>query len=216
MENRENKILAQKLGSLQTLPEGYSPNLSSKWELVQAAMEQRNHKARNRKIAAVLFLMIVAGLATWSLSFRHPAIEEAPKTAPIRTRLRIQQPTAPVPQRIQPSSLKPKRITIIKTVNVLPPVAKKDSVFLLPTLVQPPPPSTDTVQQRRDTLRAVAPVARRRPKARIYQRDFEGIATSTDTVNTKTATKSFLKFNPHKAEESSPDWKPALRILQNF
>jgi hypothetical protein len=44
MENWENKILADKLNSLQKLPAGYAPNLSSKWEIVEAGLPNGNKR----------------------------------------------------------------------------------------------------------------------------------------------------------------------------
>ena len=56
MESWENKILADKLNSLQDLPAGYTPNLSAKWEIVEAGLPAGN----KRRLAPIIIRWSVA------------------------------------------------------------------------------------------------------------------------------------------------------------
>lgn len=69
MEMRSNKIIQDKINSVNDLPEGYSPNLNSKWELLQAGLKPVQNKKpvlyyiqRASAVAAMLLLIGGSGL----------------------------------------------------------------------------------------------------------------------------------------------------------
>lgn len=69
MEMRSNKIIQDKINSVNDLPEGYSPNLNSKWELLQAGLKPEQNKKpvlyyiqRASAVAAMLLLIGGSGL----------------------------------------------------------------------------------------------------------------------------------------------------------
>ncbi len=69
MEMRSNKIIQDKINSVNDLPEGYSPNLNSKWELLQAGLKPKQNKKpvmyyiqRASAVAAMLLLIGGSGL----------------------------------------------------------------------------------------------------------------------------------------------------------
>ncbi|HUC81126.1 MAG TPA: hypothetical protein VMR70_09430 [Flavisolibacter sp.] len=77
MEAWENKIIADKLNSLQDLPEGYVPNISSKWEIIQSGM-QTNRKKNYFKWWLGLGLLLFAGVTVWLfLLAKEPVSQEA-------------------------------------------------------------------------------------------------------------------------------------------
>ncbi|MBK7570336.1 MAG: hypothetical protein IPI10_01465 [Bacteroidetes bacterium] len=41
MENKENKLIADKINSLDKLPQGYNPNLDAKWALLQSEEKEQ-------------------------------------------------------------------------------------------------------------------------------------------------------------------------------
>jgi hypothetical protein len=69
MNKPENKIIADKLDSLDTLPEGYQPNINSKWALLEESMnEQRAAGSRmNRRWmnVAASFLFFLGTISLW-------------------------------------------------------------------------------------------------------------------------------------------------------
>ena len=65
----EDNIIAGKLAELNTLPEGYEPNLDSKWALLEAGINKRDTVDKRfmylwMSIAASLFIVCVLGI--WS------------------------------------------------------------------------------------------------------------------------------------------------------
>jgi hypothetical protein len=69
MEMRSNKIIQDKINSVNDLPEGYSPNLNSKWDLLQAGLKPEQNKKpvlyyiqRASAVAAMLLLIGGSGL----------------------------------------------------------------------------------------------------------------------------------------------------------
>ena len=67
MENLENKLIADKINSLDTLPDGYVPNLEAKWALLQS--KEKNEKISFlwgrktwMKIAACLLILLLSGI----------------------------------------------------------------------------------------------------------------------------------------------------------
>jgi hypothetical protein len=69
MEMRSDKIIQDKINSVDDLPEGYSPNLNSKWELLQAGLKPEQNKKpvlyyiqRASAVAAMLLLIGGSGL----------------------------------------------------------------------------------------------------------------------------------------------------------
>lgn len=66
MENRENKIIQNKINSMDQLPEGYEPNLHAKWALLEDSLNEKksavvwvNYKWLG--IAAVLLILFSTG-----------------------------------------------------------------------------------------------------------------------------------------------------------
>jgi hypothetical protein len=69
MEMLSDTIIQDKINSVNDLPEGYTPNLNSKWELLQAGLKPKQNKKtilyylqRASAVAAILFLIGGSGL----------------------------------------------------------------------------------------------------------------------------------------------------------
>ena len=75
MDNREHKIIADKLNGLQELPAGYSPNLASKWEIISQSLSKKDRGNAVKKWRLGLLLLLLLGIATWRF---YPAKEMSP------------------------------------------------------------------------------------------------------------------------------------------
>ena len=42
MKNQADKLISEKLSSLDSLPDGYSPNLDSKWSIIQQSAKKKS------------------------------------------------------------------------------------------------------------------------------------------------------------------------------
>lgn len=54
----EDKIIKQKIDSLEKLPEGYEPNLESKWNLIETGLNEGNKK----KVAIIWYRIAIAAM----------------------------------------------------------------------------------------------------------------------------------------------------------
>src|SRR5687768_10547211 len=74
METMQDKLVREKLNSLDTLPEGYMPSLDSKWELLMAGQPQKQEPKRYLWYAAAAsFLLLLA----FGFLFLKPAEQPA-------------------------------------------------------------------------------------------------------------------------------------------
>ncbi|MES2780358.1 MAG: hypothetical protein V4651_10725 [Bacteroidota bacterium] len=74
MELLENNIVQKKLNSLDTLPDGYTPNLESKWSMLEAGLEGNKKTASPWKpiyAAALILFLGGAALLLQQIKQRH-------------------------------------------------------------------------------------------------------------------------------------------------
>ncbi|MEO6904381.1 MAG: hypothetical protein ABI315_14675 [Bacteroidia bacterium] len=79
MKNKENKQIAEKLDSLNSLPEGYQPDIDSKWALLEDAMEEKaiiGWRIHLRWLAVAASILLISTLAMW-LDGKHHEIKQA-------------------------------------------------------------------------------------------------------------------------------------------
>jgi hypothetical protein len=72
MEILEDKIIRQKINSLDSFPDGYEPNLESKWNVIEAGLDERNKKKMiiswyRIVVAAMLFIIGVGSVLLISI-----------------------------------------------------------------------------------------------------------------------------------------------------
>ncbi len=73
MKNKENKQIAEKLDSLHTLPEGYHPDIESKWALLEEAIGEKVvicWRIHLKWWAVAASILLICTLAVW-LDNRH-------------------------------------------------------------------------------------------------------------------------------------------------
>ena len=76
MEMRSNDILHEKINAVTDLPDGYAPNLASKWELIDAAVNKVETKRKPtlfyvKRISAVAAMLLMIG-GSWLMFVRKP------------------------------------------------------------------------------------------------------------------------------------------------
>ena len=81
MEAMQDKLIREKLNSLDSLPEGYAPSLDSKWELLRAGKPEKKKTPVYfwYAVAASLLLLLSFGLIFWQIE--TPVTENVPEKA---------------------------------------------------------------------------------------------------------------------------------------
>lgn len=74
MEMLEDNIVQSKLNSLDTLPEGYTPNLESKWSMLEAGLEGNAKRTVAWKPIAAAAVVLILGGATLLLQQLKPKV----------------------------------------------------------------------------------------------------------------------------------------------
>lgn len=215
MEAWENKLIADKLNSLQDLPEGYAPNIASKWEIIQSGLQSNRRRIHAGWWIAFCFILIT-GLMIWIFSEKEPThqvtnITEQNQTVPaptIRTQPLVQ------PTKTPPTLKEKERKEMAKTQEV------SGRPKFKPAIIQSSiRPADSVIQIRTDTINISAPFAELKTpkqKRKTFQKDFEGFASRTDTVQQKTASKG-LQFKWRSPEEKTmSSEEPKFRLIQKF
>ena len=223
MESWENKTIADKLNGLQELPDGYSPNIASKWEIVQAGLSGKKKASFKRLWLLCLLALLIAFVTIWSLD----SLGKPDKQKSIRVAEQTNQPVNKKQlTRIKPETVPTEnhvKIEVINTQRTKPSNSHQhsgDTAAIAPDKIAPVLVSFDSVIHiQTDTVRSFLPIATLKPKPRLktYQKDFEGLLTNIDTGQVKTAKKGLqIKFSPQYNRDFPPERQPSLRLTQNF
>src|SRR5688572_16512448 len=107
MEAMQDKEIREKLNSLNTLPEGYSPSLDSKWELLCAGkpIKKRTSLSFWYAAAASFLLLLSASLIFWQTEKHAPEVTIAKQEIPVsKTNPKVQEYYRPEPnsKKIEP------------------------------------------------------------------------------------------------------------------
>jgi|GEM_PF-3296821 len=216
MERWENNIIADKLNSLQDLPDGYAPNIASKWELIQAGLDGKKKRSKRGWFAGVsiLALLIVCG----TIYFSKPA--EPIRQTPIVENSRMPLPSrqvVPVIERNEQTTTTAERINPITKKHY-----QKPKKLTLPReqapVIQPTSLPIDTIIKIRvDTSKVLIPIAdlKTKPKKKVFQKDFEGFTTTSDSSHHKTAKGFQIQWRSSRDKEATID-QPRIRLTQNF
>lgn len=183
MEDMENKLIASKLSELDTLPEGYKPNLNSKWELIEASMEgERKNRFVMYRVAAVITGIILLGYLFMPRLNVQPA-----------TQSKVQQKTEPAMKHNKPLPSPEQKNKMIAATVQRKSAAKVEKVKIKSNVVEmesvQPKPETkiDSVPAMQNSVQLAeldteAPVKKK--KSRYVQLDFN------DPVKEETAAPS--------------------------
>jgi hypothetical protein len=185
MEDMENKWIALKLEELDTLPEGYKPNLTSKWDLLEASMENRNkhHLAMYkwlRAAAVVTGILLLGNLLAPRLATKPAAqTKEQHKVASALT------PDKPHPNMEQKNKMTAVFVPHQSGVKMKNAKAKSNTVEMESVQPETRRDSIVTTQHSVPTVAVVTETPVKKEKNRYVQMDFndpvdEGIARSAD------------------------------------
>jgi len=185
MENRENKIISDKINSLDYLPEGYNPNLEAKWALLQSKEQKVKpmfffQKNTWMKIAACLLILLISGIA-WMNRTLQPKSEVATSTFQPHIELKekvgsktekIANNTFNLPNNKKSSGKKVKIVVPIK--EQLP--AEEEQIAIIPQIID----STKSLSAENNTSITIA----KTKKSRYVQVDFEDAVAQPTNKNT--------------------------------
>jgi hypothetical protein len=221
MEARENKIISEKLNSLDNLPEGYEPNLSAKWDILYNSLPKRNIKV-TRMVSgiAIAASLLLAISLLWMNQLKVHGKKDAPSSIHIHPPIQktIENFVLNNPSSLQTGHLfeleKSKRILKI-------PLTKRHPAN---AIVQSELKSEPQVIPRvnMDTLIFTSQIANspsldKKKKRTVFQKDFDGPLTVRDTVIQKTAVESFkIRVNVFKNQPEIPNHPSVFRVRENL
>lgn len=191
MEILEDNIVQHKLNRLDTLPEGYTPNLDSKWSMLEAGLEGNKKTASAWKpmAAAALVLLLGGGiLLLQQIKQRQPLPTVAHSTPNIIIRKPLVDKTGIAP--IQPTITVAKQTLSKPTIThpiAQPPVAQETVNH-----IQTPAPAPVTFEQPQEIQQQIA-AAPHLKKHQFIEIDFNEVPV-TQTQHTE----STIAFRPFK------------------
>lgn len=211
MELLENNIIQQKLNSLDTLPEGYTPSMASKFELLMTAAPAEKKQSKwlyfiPAGIAATIALLILVQPDYTSVDCN---------TQHYAGRLQNTEVVDPI-QIVETSTITVEQSHIKRTKQVLPAVQLAVAPAPLPTR-QPEEEvvAVDTTTQ----LLASVPVVPQK-KIRFTEVDFDDAPLNAPVVVQQTPTskqKFSFRFNLYSTAAQSPGSQPTpVQIRKNF
>ncbi len=220
MESWENKIISDKINSLQGLPDGYLPNLSSKWEIIEAGLPQRKREVIPLLIRWSVAAAILTGIFLTAIQLN--------KNNKRQQGAFMQMPSLHIPIVIQEGqnkvvinpaiaknnkgqkALKPAPVsTVAVTAKQDKPPVINDELKTNPVI-----PAIDSVAITTDELAITIPQPeiQKRVKRRTFQKDFNDGLLVIDTGYSKPASSQFsFKLQLHT---SSGDEVQSSRHLQ--
>ena len=232
METMQDKLIRQKLNSLDTLPEGYAPSLDSKWELLIAG--QTEPKKRPTfiwyAVAASLLLLLSFGFLFFQVSNQPEKTVIAQTNAIASSQKSVAFPEEKPENTPEVATLEKAAIqaeTIIK--NAMPEpvktktsareIAKVQPVFNPETPTQTPEPAVSTSETAPNLLAAENPKMQRRKKTTFVEMDFDAPTKPqmAKTANQLAKVQFRVKILPKEAENTAvvQNEKP-LRLQHTF
>jgi hypothetical protein len=206
MKMQEDKYIASQLNSLNSLPEGYQANISSKWEMIEMGMEQRSKRFPFYSLlaaAACLILMIGAGYFYFIGTEQNSNItkvEEKKGTGTIvKQAEQITAPNKPTTATAKVSAKKTiaiKKATVQKIVipinySISNTITTVRNIPVEPT-IQPTmkQEQASTIDNNNTTASSTAQPTTKKTKQRYFQMDF-GEGTANDAAQKTASNKTF-------------------------
>ena len=243
METMQDKLIREKLNSLDTLPEGYTPSLDSKWELLMAGQPQKKEPKRQFWYAAAAgFLLLLTFGFLFLRSAKKPVTEIIAHTSVPQklnsTSIPENHQTAPEENVAENDSAERQKTAIAS--NTVSKIASKNA--MVKGLKTPPSDKTEeklamksssesnlakaepnsVFKEQTTSLIAVeAPKSIQKKKARFVEMDFEAEAKPRMVASEKAPTTKMqfkLKILPKTNEEAPAvvqNEKP-LRLQHTF
>lgn len=202
MRMQEDNYMASQLNSLDSLPDGYQVNISSKWEMIEMGMEQKKKRFPFYwMMAAAACLVLIAGIGYFSMNDKKATVlvidspkKQGPgvqkqlplsngKAQPQMDMAKAERKQVPVPSQ---------KTTVVEptlSINTIDSTFTKQATAKLEPILQEKPVEANTAT---DSIAiAVSPIIKKN-KPRYFQMDF-GEGTPNDAVQ-KTASNKILQF----------------------
>ncbi len=220
MENRENKIIADKINSLDSLPEGYNPNLDAKWAMLQS--DEKKEKAvllwNNRtwmKIAACFLILLLSGII-WINKTTQPKSEIANTSPSIKPTIEhsekivshseINASSNSIMQEVKKENRNKARISIPVHEES---VRQEEQVAIIPVTIDS---SISTVIENNSTIAIT-----KAKKSRYVQMDFEDAIIQPATKTTFAQGFQFrLGLKSSGSIEQNSNDNSSIKLKRNF
>lgn len=210
MELLENNIIQQKLNSLDTLPEGYAPSLSSKFELLMTAAPAEKKQSKwlyfvPAGIAATIALLVLVQPDNTSVDFntQHYA-GRLQNSAVIAAPVQITETPAVAVKQIR--TKRTKQVSPAVQLAVAPAPVHQEEVVVL---------ATDTT-----TLHLATTPVEQQKKIRFIEVDFDDTPLNAPVVVQQTTTgkqKFSFRFNLYSTAAQSSGKQPTpVQFRKNF
>ena len=221
MESWENKIIKDKMNGLPGLPAGYSPDLSSKWEIIEAGLPQKKRSSIPLWSRWSVAAAILAGISLTAIQLHQNNERQQGMMASVKT------PSLHIPIVIQKEQIVVAKPAVIKNKEMqkalkLLPVSKTDGIakedkqpIIKDKLkIDPVIPEIDSATVFTDKLAIITPQPEipKRAKRRTFQKDFNDGLLVMDTGCSKPVSPQFsFKLQLH---QSNGDGNQPSRRLQ--
>ncbi len=145
-----NNIIKNKIDSVTDLPEGYVPNLNSKWELLQAGLPQQPEKKERKPV--LFYIQRVAAVAAMLLMIGGSSLLLIKKTNTAKPQAQVTPTSTQPTEKIQPvlTNTKPLEMAQVKSAQISPKPTKTsqqpiiiDSVQQVPSPIINPEPTPE-------------------------------------------------------------------------
>lgn len=208
MEKQQDKVIRDRLNALDTLPEGYMPNLASKWSVLEAGLENKRKKPVIiwKYVAAAAMLLMIGGA---SLLLIRPAKPVADKVSD--TNKTIVAPGISdnkTPQSIATTAVKKE---IIRSQKKHRPAVKKAEQPQLVAIASVD--TNNTITQPQEPL-AVVPVKTKKP--RFTEIDFDDNPTEKLSEPVMAAQKFRFKVNFGGSVSGTNNQEGLLRLRKTL
>ena len=188
--NLDDQWIANQVSGLSDLPHGYSPNLQSKWELIETSLTEQHRSKRLVVLAwriAASILLLAGVFVLLKPTAAAPELQSAGSTAnklvkPETTPL----PTAQTLPVVNAPTIKKQREPLV-TQHVTPVIVAEEPVV--------PPEALEVVTNETVPLKETVSIAKKKSKRRFEQLDF-GDPVVVPATATEVASGLHIKLRP--------------------
>lgn len=215
MKTQEDNFIKSRLDSLNTLPPGYTPNIASKWTLIQESIDER--KSERLALKKILFriaaclLIIIISTAIWMKSGNENVIADRRPQQEVKQSKKV---TGRLPESL------PSQVTDHVAVDKSPANRIKRNISVAQEkVIQENAAEIPSVSEDRLNSEVVAADPVRVNRQRYVQVDFEEQQPVQQITANETAQAFSIKFslaNRPQAANTQAKIASRLRITRNF
>lgn len=191
MENLENNIIENKINSLGTLPEGYTPNLDSKWSMLEAGLQGNSRSPFIWKpFAAAAILLLLGGSILLMQQIKQKSLLKADY-------IKLDEQVKRVPSTITHAILPAKQHSVALKQHANPPKAQQDKRIIsepTPAVVGQEPAALVQSQEASQPIATAAAPKKKQPH--FVEIDFNNPPISSKQYDEPFLAFRAFKFNP--------------------